>query len=77
MPRYYFDITDSRGFHRDEVGDNFDGFDEARDQCQGLLTDEISEELSYAEELAMSRLGDVTAGLDDALIQIERFAEED
>ncbi|MGI3901379.1 MAG: DUF6894 family protein [Janthinobacterium lividum] len=37
MPRYYFDVTDSAGFHRDEFGDDFDTFEEARAQAQVLL----------------------------------------
>lgn len=49
MARYYFDTTDSRGLHRDEVGDEFNSFDEARDQCQGILADCIREELPDGE----------------------------
>lgn len=45
MPRYYFDVRDNRGFHRDEVGDDFDSFDEARTQAQSLLPDIAREEL--------------------------------
>ena len=45
MPRYYFDVTNVRGLHRDDVGDDLDGFDEAREQCQGLLPDIAREEL--------------------------------
>ena len=45
-------------------------------QGAAVRPDEVAEELAYAEELAMSRLGQVSEGLDDALIQIERFAEE-
>lgn len=39
VPRFFFDIRDCKGFHRDEVGDEFSGFEEAREQCQGLLPD--------------------------------------
>lgn len=42
-----------------------------------LQVNEVGEELAYAEDLAMSRFGQMTEGLDDALGQIERFAEED
>ena len=45
MPRYFFDVGDSRGFHRDDVGDECDGFDEARTQAQSLLPDIAREEL--------------------------------
>lgn len=49
MPRYHFDIRDSRGFHRDEVGDEFVSFEEAREQCQSLLPDIAREELPVGE----------------------------
>lgn len=45
MPRYHFDIRDGRGIHRDEFGDVFDTFDEAREQCQGVLADLARDEL--------------------------------
>lgn len=45
MPRYYFDVNDSSGFHRDEVGDEFASFEDARTQCQSLLPDIAREEL--------------------------------
>ncbi len=45
MPRYYFDVRDGSGFHRDEVGDEFNGFEEAREQCQVLLPDIAREKL--------------------------------
>jgi hypothetical protein len=45
MTRYYFDVRDSKGFHRDDVGDEFDSFEEAREQAQILLPDIAREEL--------------------------------
>ena len=45
MPRYYFDVRDAGGFHRDEVGDEFAGFEDARQHCQSLLPDIAREEL--------------------------------
>ena len=45
MARYYFDIRDACGFHRDEVGDECADFEEAREQCQGLLTHIARDEL--------------------------------
>lgn len=45
MPRYFFDVHDGQGFHRDDVGDEFDGFDDARQQCQALLPDIARDEL--------------------------------
>ena len=45
MPRYFFDVHDGQGFHRDDVGDEFDGFDEARTQAQALLPDIARDEL--------------------------------
>jgi hypothetical protein len=49
MPRYYFDIRDGDGFHRDPVGDDFVDFEEARDHCQALLPDIAREELPDGE----------------------------
>ena len=45
MPRYFFDIRDAKGFHRDQFGDELADFDEARDQAQALLPDIVREEL--------------------------------
>ena len=49
MARYFFDVRDSRGFHRDEVGDEFAGFAQAREQCQALLPDIARDELPDGE----------------------------
>ena len=49
MARYYFDLQDGRGFHRDEIGDEFDSFEEAREQAQVLLPDIVREELPDGE----------------------------
>ena len=49
MARFYFDVVDGRGFHHDDVGDDFDGFDEAREQAQSLLPDIAREELPDGE----------------------------
>ena len=45
MARFYFDLSDHEGFHRDEFGDEFASFEEARDQAQSLLPDIAREEL--------------------------------
>lgn len=45
MARFYFDISDSDGFHPDDVGDEFADFAEARAQCQSILPDIVREEL--------------------------------
>lgn len=45
MPRYYFDVRDCKGLHRDDVGDEFDSFEEAREQAQALLPDIARDEL--------------------------------
>jgi hypothetical protein len=45
MPRFYFDVRDNGGFHRDEFGDDFVDVDEARAQCQSLLPDMARAEL--------------------------------
>lgn len=49
MPRYFFDLRNSNGFHRDEVGDEFATFEDARAQCQALLPDIAREELPDGE----------------------------
>ena len=45
MTRYFFDLQDGTGFHRDEIGEDLTSFEEARDQCQSLLPDIAREEL--------------------------------
>ncbi len=45
MPRYYFDVRDNGGLHRDDIGDEFDSFEDARTQAQSLLPDIAREEL--------------------------------
>ena len=49
MGRYFFDIHDCKGFHRDDFGDVFASFDEARMQAQCLLPDIAREELPDGE----------------------------
>jgi hypothetical protein len=49
MSRYYFDVRDSSGFHRDEFGEDLDSFEAARMQCQCLLPDIAREELPDGE----------------------------
>ncbi len=49
MARYYFDVTNSCGFHRDDVGDELPTFEDAREQCQSLLPDIAREELPDGE----------------------------
>ena len=49
MPRFFFDVRDAQGFHRDEIGDDFANFEEARDQAQALLPDIAREELPDGE----------------------------
>lgn len=49
MPRFFFDIHDADGFHRDDIGDEFADFAEARDQAQALLPDIVREELPDGE----------------------------
>ena len=54
MPRYFFDVRDGQGFHRDAVGDEFDSFDDARQQCQALLPDIARDELPDSEHHEIS-----------------------
>ena len=49
MARYFFDITDCKGFHPDDFGDELDNFEEARDQAQVLLPDIARQELPDGE----------------------------
>lgn len=49
VPRYYFDIHDRKGFHRDEFGDEFSNRDQAREQARGLLPDLVRDELPDGE----------------------------
>ena len=54
MSRYYFDVHDGDGRHRDDMGDEFDSFEEARDQAQSLLPDIIRDELPDGELRSVS-----------------------
>ena len=54
MPRYFFDICDSKGFHRDEFGSECDDLDDARTMCQCLLPDINREELPDGESHAVT-----------------------
>ena len=45
MPRFFFDIRDCKGLHRDDVGDGLCDFEEAREQCQAILSDIAREEM--------------------------------
>lgn len=53
MPRFYFDITDVHGYHRDDHGDDhgddLGSFEEARQQCQIVLPDIARSELPDGE----------------------------
>ncbi len=49
MARYFFDITDDKGFHADDFGDGFDSFEEARAHAQSLLPDIARAELPDGE----------------------------
>lgn len=49
MARYYFDVHNSNGYHRDDIGDEFATFAEAREQAQALLPDIAREELPDGE----------------------------
>ena len=50
MPRLFFDVRDAKGFHRDEIGDDFASFEEARDQAQSLLPDIARAELPDGDQ---------------------------
>ena len=49
MPWFFFDVRDCKGLHHDEHGEQFDSFEEAREQCQALLPDIAREELPDGE----------------------------
>ena len=39
MPRFFLDIANGDGYHRDETGDEFADFEEACDHTQALLAE--------------------------------------
>lgn len=45
MARFFFDVQDGKGFHRDEAGDECASAQEARQQVQGILSDIARHEL--------------------------------
>ena len=49
MPRYFFDVRDGQGLHRDTVGDECQSFDEARAMAQTLLPDIVRSDLPDGE----------------------------
>ena len=49
MPRFYFDVHNATGSHRDEFGEELATFAEAREQCQVLLPDIARQELPDGE----------------------------
>ena len=49
MPRYYFDVRDHEGLHRDEFGDEFADFEEARCQVQAIVTGIAAKEVPDEE----------------------------
>ncbi len=49
MPKYYFDLTKDGKFHRDNVGDDFVDYEEARQQAQAILPDIVREKLPDGE----------------------------
>ena len=49
MPRYYFDIFDNQGFHRDEFGHELEDYEEARQQAQAIIPHIMQEELVNGE----------------------------
>ena len=54
MARYFFDVRDGQGFHHDDVGDEFDGFEDARQQCQALLPDIARDDLPHSDHHGIS-----------------------
>lgn len=49
MPRYYFDVRNRGGLHRDDIGDELVDFEEARGQAQAILPDIARAELPDGE----------------------------
>lgn len=45
MPKYYFDVHDRHGLHRDDFGDECDDIEDAQRQCRILLPDIARHEL--------------------------------
>ena len=50
MPRYYFDVSDRKGSHRDDVGEDFVNFEEAIAQAQAILPDIAREEMPDGDQ---------------------------
>ena len=49
MPRYYFDVHDAKGLHRDDTGDELRDFEEAREMAQSIMPDIVRHELPDGE----------------------------
>ena len=49
MPRYYFDIQDAKGSHRDDVGDELRDFEAAREMAQSIMPDIVRQDLPDGE----------------------------
>ncbi|MGI3902381.1 MAG: DUF6894 family protein [Janthinobacterium lividum] len=54
MPRFYFDVRDRKGFHRDDVGDVCDDFEDAIAQAQSLLPTIARDELPGGDHQDLS-----------------------
>ena len=50
MPRYFFDVRDGGGLHRDEIGEEFGSFEEARAMVHILLPDVAQSEAPDGDE---------------------------
>jgi hypothetical protein len=49
MPRYFFDVRDGKGLHRDEFGDDFTSLTEAITQVEAILGSTFRDEVLDGE----------------------------
>lgn len=54
MPRFYFDVRDRKGFHRDDVGDVCDDLEDAIAQAQSILSVIARDELPGGDQQDVS-----------------------
>lgn len=69
MPRYYFDVHDKQGEHRDEVGLEFPNMDKAIVEARRALADMTRETLLFDGDAGLSiRIRDGADGPVDLMV---------
>lgn len=54
MPLFFFDISDAEGFHRDEIGEDLEGFEDARTLARMLLPQMLRDEPPAGEHVRVA-----------------------